>query len=178
VRTTVIIPPVPVVSLEDAKAQVKPAGDGDDALIGRMVSAATAYLDGPDGWLGRALGQQTLEVAGDLFACRTVALPFQPVTSIVSVRYDDTHGVEQVADPASYLFRGAALSPAWGTSWPATRRDEEPVRVRYRAGYGALPEAIRAAILMMVEAMYEGTAGAVAFPPAAESLLTPFRLYA
>ena len=177
-RVAVITPPMPVVSLEEAKAQLHVDGDCDDVLIGGMLAAATAFLDGPDGWLGRALGRQTLEVAGDLFAWRSIVLPFPPVTSIVSVKYDDAYGTEQVLAPASYVLRGSAVTPLWGTSWPVPRRDDEPVRVRYQAGYGPVPAPIRVAILLMVEAMYDNAAGAATIPPAAGTLLAPFRLFA
>ena len=59
---TVVTPPAPIVTLEEAKAHLRVDHADEDALITAVVATATAWLDGPDGWLGRALGEQMLEV--------------------------------------------------------------------------------------------------------------------
>jgi hypothetical protein len=68
----VIEPPGEVISLVDAKKHLRvDHGDDDDYITG-LVAAAVAWLDGPAGWLGRALGVQTLELVTDRFGdyCR------------------------------------------------------------------------------------------------------------
>ena len=59
-RVVVVTPPEPVVSLEEAKLHLRVDGDGEDTRISSMIEAATTEIDGPDGWLGRALSRQTL----------------------------------------------------------------------------------------------------------------------
>lgn len=40
-----------------------------DVILDVMARAATATIDGPDGWLGRALGSQVLELQAERFPC-------------------------------------------------------------------------------------------------------------
>ncbi len=60
----------------------------------------------------------------------------------------------------------------------------EAVRVRYRAGYESLPDAISVAILLMVADLYRnrmttqpGTQSVVPMSTTVEALLGPFRVY-
>lgn len=191
-RVTVITPPAgPVVSLEEAKAHVNVHFDDDDPLIEAYVAAAIANLDGPSGWLGRALGAQTLEARFDSFSGEPIVLPCPPIAAIASVKYVDLDGVEQTVDPATYELLGDELAPKYGSSWPQVRRQREAVRVRYTAGYtvgdppAALHPAIRAALLLMVGDLYGNreTVAAVnmiEIPMSASvlNLLTPLRIYA
>ncbi|MBW6531922.1 head-tail connector protein [Sphingomonas sp. RRHST34] len=196
-RVFVVIPPEPVVTLDEAKAHLKVDGSDEDALIEAYVAAATGHIDGPDGWLGRALGVQTLEARCDSASCRdVVSLPFPPVIELVSVSYLDRDGIEQMADLADVEQLGANII-ATGAAWPwvggSTRR--EAVRIRYRAGYApdtsgaepksTLPAAIRAAILLMTGDLYRNrdtvainTVTQVPMSTAVANLLRPFRVYA
>ena len=80
-RAELVIPPVDaVVSLTEAKAHLRVSHDDEDAEIAAMVDAATAYLDGLDGVLGRALGQQTWRAVFQAGSC-TDRLPIGPVIS-------------------------------------------------------------------------------------------------
>jgi uncharacterized phiE125 gp8 family phage protein len=156
-RVFVVTPPEPVVSLAEAKQQLKVSGTGEDALITGYIAAATETLDGPDGYLGRALGVQTLEARFDVLSpCdRVVTLPFPPVIDLVSVKYLDAAGAERTADNADVELLGTKLVPA-GSSFPweggSTRA--EAVRIQYRAGYQTIPAPVRAAILLMVGDLY------------------------
>ena len=178
-RVVVVTPPAPVVSLADAKTHLRVDGDSENDLITGMVAAATAHLDGPDGWLGRALGVQTLEARGDLFrGGGAVELPCPPVVSVTLVKFLDSAGVEQTLASSAYEVRGDTILPAWATRWPTSRLNGDGVRVRYQAGYATLPAPIRAAVLLMVGVSYTDrdrvpeAAGAVA------ALLAPYRVWA
>ncbi len=57
----VIDPPAPLVTLERVKAHLRVDGAEEDDLIAVYIAAAQATIDGPGGWLGRALGRQTIE---------------------------------------------------------------------------------------------------------------------
>ena len=65
-RLAVVTPPEPVVTLADAKQHLKVSHSAEDALIEGMVAAATQMIDGPESWLGRVLGVQTLDAFVDL----------------------------------------------------------------------------------------------------------------
>jgi uncharacterized phiE125 gp8 family phage protein len=186
-RTIVITPPEPFVELDTAKAHLRVTDDTEDTLIAAYIAAACGHIDGPAGWLNRAIGQQTLEMRGSFFTGCDWALPFPPVTSVISVKYLDSDGAEQTLDPDQYDVRGNVVARAYGTSWPSSRSTAETVRVRYEAGYEVIPPAIIAATLLMVGDLYNFRetavggqgAAAVAVPmsTAVEALLAPFRVY-
>lgn len=190
-RVFVVTPPEPVVSLADAKRHLRVDGNDEDALIEAMIAAATGHIDGPDGWLGRALGVQILEARTDFSCGSSIRLPFRPVVELVSVSWFDRGNVEQMVDLEDLELLGSDLIAA-GTAWPwsggSTRR--EAIRIRYRAGYphdgnvSTLPAPIRAAILLMVGDLYRnrdttavGTINKIDMSTTVENLLAPFRVF-
>ncbi|WP_347091675.1 head-tail connector protein [Sphingomonas parapaucimobilis] len=186
-RVFVITPPEPVISWQDVDAHLKLDGDVEQAaLVEAYIAAATGHIDGPDGWLGRSIGVQTLEARCDTPTCGScIRLPFPPVIELVSVSYLDATGVEQMADLEDFEVMGRDLVPS-GFEWPweggSWRR--EAVRIRYRAGYEAAPAPIKAALLLMVGDLYRNretvSAGAMTHVPMSatvENLLAPFRVF-
>lgn len=184
-RVVVVEPPEPVVTWEDADNHLKLDGDtSQQAEVEAFIAAAIEHIDAPDGWLGRAIGAQTLEVRGSFFDGDRWRLPFPPVIEVSAVKYLDVNGVEQTLPDDFYEVRGDEIVRAYGKSWPATRRDDESVRVTYRAGYVSLPMPIRAAILLMTEDLYRnrgtvtaGTSSAIPMSATPTRLLTPYRLF-
>lgn len=77
----IIAPAELPVMLSDAKAHLRVDFDDDDFLIGSMVNAATDYLDGWNGILGRCLVTQTWTIERDE-GCEFVS-PF-PQSELVS----------------------------------------------------------------------------------------------
>lgn len=156
---TVTAAPDPLVTLEQAKAHLRVDHSDDDTLIGTYIAAASAHIDGPGGWLGRAVGVQTLEYRRDEFwsrACEAVALPFPPIISVTSVKYLDTSGVEQTIDPGEYeLTGGSMLRPVYSGTWPTVRSQADAVRIVYQAGSPEVPAAIVAAVLLIVGDLYQ-----------------------
>ena len=186
-RVIVITPPERVVTLDQAKQHLRVDGDDDDALIKAFIDASTAHIDGPDGWLGKAIGLQTLEAGLDGFIYDPISLPYPPVLTVTGIVYDDIAGVERTLDPATYEVRDGAIGTVWGKSWPSTRAycgASRSVRITYRAGYETVPAPIVVAILMMVGDMYRnretagtGGMGAVPMTASVDALLNPFRVY-
>lgn len=187
-RVIVIEPPQPIITLAEAKQQLKVDADDDDALIEAYIAAATGHIDGPDGWLGRAIGVQTLEAALDGFVYDPIRLPYPPLIDVVSIRYEDVTGTWRDLDPATYELRDGEVGTAWGKSWPGTRAyrgASRSVRIRYRSGYEQVPASLRVALLMFVDDLYRnrgnvavGTVGEIKMPMASSMLLQPFRVYA
>lgn len=178
-RVVVVTPPAPVVSYAEAVARLRLAGGTDEqADVEGMIAAATALIDGPDGWLGRAIGEQILEACFDRFpTCGTVMLPYPPVAGIVSVKYDDTDGNEQTVPSTDYRLAGARLVLRAGKAWPSVAAEVEAIRVRYDAGYETVPANIKSAILLMAGDQYRHRDTAPELSRAAESLLTPLRVF-
>ena len=159
----VITPPAAIVTTAEAKKQLGVTGAGDDTYIDSLVAVATQTIDGPNGWLGRAIGSQTLELRMDRFPCADeISLPLPPLVSRTSVKYDDADGAEQTLSAEDYRLTGAGTDAGLirlksGKSWPNIIEQAEAVRVRYVAGYGlaeAVPGPIKQAVLLMVQALY------------------------
>lgn len=191
----VITPPAaPLVPLATVKAHLR-VGDGQDDLISTYLAAASAHIDGPGGWLGKAIGVQTLEARFDRFDCDHIELPYGPLIDVVSVKYDDPDGVEQTVDAEGYTLDEEGLLGSHSGSWPAARLRPGSVRVRYRAGYvadptanplvPAVPAPIVAALLLMVgdleanrSTTIDGTVSRVPMSTTVEDLLQPYRRWA
>lgn len=187
-RVLVITPPAPLVTWADADAHLRLSGDETDRLyVEGLIAAATAHIDGPEGWLGRALGVQTLEARFSAAASsRFLRLPYPPFLEFVSGLYVDELGVEQELVAEDLEVLGSDLSAVSGVfPWSGRPLRREAVRVRYKAGYpNGVPAPIRVAILMMVGDMYRnrtttqpGTQSAVPMSIKVEDLLAPFRVY-
>jgi uncharacterized phiE125 gp8 family phage protein len=156
-----------IIDLATAKAHLRVDAADDDEVIGLLVEAATARLDGWSGILGRCLVNQTWACTFPRFPSsyreRLLRLPLAPVSSIASVTYIDAAGAEQTLDPATYRLLVDVESPfvalAPLASWPSTDRRDDAVTVAFVAGYGesgdAVPGPIRQAILSMVADAFE-----------------------
>ncbi|MFX4083658.1 hypothetical protein ACKU27_00990 [Sphingobium yanoikuyae] len=197
-RVIVITPPAPILTWEEADQHLRLDGDEEQReMVERLIAAATQHIDGPAGWLGRALGLQTLEARMAGF-CDQIRLPYQPIVDIVSVHHLDDTGQPVLVDPDTYELFGRDLGCAWGKFWPtpgAYRGNTETVRVRYRAGYAVDPDAdplepnvpapIKQAILLMVGDMWHARATvatgaamqAVPMSTTVQNLLSPFQVY-
>ncbi len=122
-------------------------------------------------------------------------IPYPPIVSVASVTYADAAGEDQVMDPAAYRLGTHGLAPVYGTSWPTARLDDDPIRIRYQAGWPMSegdspvwtgPPGIKVAILMMVGDLFENRESqvivdsrAVQFSnPNADLLLAPWKVWA
>lgn len=182
----VIEPPSEIVSIVEAQQHLTDLPEEDEPLVKMFIAAASAWIDGPAGWLGRAIGVQVLEWQRSNWPCHGEALPFPPEIEVISVTYIDPAGVEQ-----EWPVTGSVAFD----SMPDVRGLPGDVKIRYRAGYGtkdgeqppvwtnAAPAPIKVAILMLVAHWYRNrepvTVGAAVenLPFGVEALLSPYRVY-
>jgi len=184
--TLTTAPASDIITLTEAKAQVRDDGVAEDALIQTYISAAGAYLDGVDGVLGRALVTQVWELKLDAFPVNALRLPLPPLQVVNSVSYVDPAGANQtVASFQTYFRNGIGfIRPDPGASWPATKVQENAVTVQFTAGYGAaaaVPASIRLAALMLIASAVKNReaeiAASMAAPnPAIDRLLRPYTI--
>jgi uncharacterized phiE125 gp8 family phage protein len=146
------------ITLADAKVhlRVEVGFTDDDALITALITAAREFAEH---YTGRALAPQTLELALDAFPLDNIELIGSPVTSITTVKYIDVVGVEQTLSSALYTLNdygvSAGIEQAYNSPWPDTQAVANAVKVRYVAGYTAIPKTVRAAMLLMIGDFYE-----------------------
>ena len=179
------------ISLEEVKDHLRVDCDDEDALLSGYIRAETENVEQV---LNRALVTQTVDLYLDAFPSDgTVNLPRSPVQSVTGVNYT-TQGSSGVygstvgaAQYTADIFSTPARVVRRSTGeWPtADLETDNPIRVRYTAGYGDMgsdvPEAIRTAILLRVGDRYwqrEATGEKNVYPTrAAERLLAPYRVW-
>ena len=188
-RPILITPPaVDLLVLSDVKAHLRVDSSDDDALITALIAAATAYLDGYAGIMGRCLINQTWKLSQKYFGGMAVRLPFPDVSS-VTVKYYDASNSEQTVSSANYQLLeddGGSLVEFYANVVPPVPYvfREDAVNITLVAGYGAaaanVPQAIRQAMLLLVADWYDNRqtmqAGRLAqLPFSVEALLAPFK---
>lgn len=168
----VVIGPAQVVTAADAKAVKVFASDDEDSYIAALLAVAQSQIDGWNGWLGRAIGLQTLEV--ELAASLDWSphcLPLPPYVDTISeviadgirtVRYRAGYGASP-ALPLPAAIKHAIILMA-GTLRDAAPSDEGALKRETIDGVGSFDYALP-----------DGAADAM--QKAAQNLLAPYRVY-
>jgi uncharacterized phiE125 gp8 family phage protein len=142
-RALITAPTDAVLTRPVVKQHLRIDFDDDDDLIDALILAVVAQIDpAAGGWLGRALRPQTWELRLHGFPNRGIQLPFPPLISVSSLKYDDTNGVEQtLVENTGFRVLGIGtngkqvVAPLYNQIWPNARCDSESVRIRFRCGY-------------------------------------------
>ena len=162
-----------VLTVAEAKQHMRVDFDDDDGLIGGYIATAIQSIDGRDGWLGRALGEQTWELRLPAFCGSEIKTPLPPLIEAESVKYYDANDTLQTLFTGDYEVVGiggfgkARVVLKTGKRWPSIAKRAESVVVRFRAGYitGAepstpnVPEVIKQAVRLMVADSFEARGG-------------------
>jgi len=178
------------VSVADAKKHCRVEEDDteDDLLIEGLIGAATGFLDGPSGILGRAIITQVWLLELPSFPT-SICLPLEPVQS-VEVSYLDGDGAEQDLAAETYELvprpsRKTRMIQIDGSTLPALHSSSFPVRISMTAGFGAaadVPPDLLVAIKMLVAFWYEHrealvpSNGLVGLPLPVSALLARWRI--
>jgi uncharacterized phiE125 gp8 family phage protein len=175
-------------SLAEAKAHCRIDHDDENALVASLIVAAREYAET---FTHRALAPQTWEDTRDTFPNGVWVLPKPPVTSVTSVTYVDGAGDTQTWAASNYTTdlpagRWAACAkivPVYATFWPITRAVINAVTVRFVCGYSTTPEAIKAAMKLLIGHWYKNRETSVignqneTLVTAVDSLLWPFKAF-
>ena len=183
----VTAPAVEPITLAEAKAHLRPAGDHDDDYISGLISDAVDMIDG-EGVLGRAMITQSWAqwFAQSLGRVRLTMGPFQ---SLTSVEYYDASGTLQSASASDFEIRKdrdfVTIGPKGGATWPAGQTRADAIKVTYVAGFGDaasdVPPSLRRAILLLIGHWYENREAATEFnlkelPMGVEALIDRHRV--
>ena len=133
-----IAPTLLAVDLSMIKKNMVIDGDYMDDVVTGWARGVISQLEHE---IGQCLMEQTWRVTLDAFVPE-IALP-HPVIDIVSVKYIDPDGAEQLLGTGDYRVRASRydslLVPGRGTRWPATLADTDVVTIEVQCGYGATP---------------------------------------
>ena len=185
----VIRPTTEPVSLSEARAHLRIDGSDTDASLAGYIIAARQHAEN---YCRRALLTQTWDQTFDydwpyIDGVYRLDFPFQPVSSVTQITYTDEDNIVQTLGSTQYLLRGTGgnnipyVVPADGVTWPTVLYIPETIRVRFIAGYGSnpgdVPEAIRTAMLMHIELLYDRDPQARSLlEDARDTLLDPYRV--
>lgn len=204
--TLITKPDDEVVSLVEARQHLRIPDDDttQDTLILALLAAAGR---GAEHECNRALITQTWKLTLDSFpGCwglysigdyphpdlrQRIQLPLPPTQSVTSVKYIDVNGVEQTmvanTDYVVDLNEPCRITPAYGLTWPATRRQLAAVNVVFVAGYGEpsdVPACVKPWVLLQLGALYENRESVIVDTritlvemPFAARILDPVRYY-
>lgn len=150
-------PTVEPVSIADIKADFRVDAADDDARLDRHISEAREWVEKR---IQTKLLTQTWELILDEFPCDEITLPFGPVQSITSIKYDDSEGDEQTFDPTRYRVDIYSNAPRIFAvdAWPTTAAYANALRVRFVAGFVSVdlvPWPVKVAIRLKVQEFYD-----------------------
>jgi uncharacterized phiE125 gp8 family phage protein len=179
-RLTLTTPPTDLpVTLTEAREACQVLWQGDDAQIMGLIHAATSYIDGMDGVLGRAIMPQEWTMTVDNYS-QSIELPLPPFREIVSVAALDEEGAATAL--AATEYRTIGTNPA--TLLLPANTTAAGVQIVFGCGYDDVPDAIRYAVLMLVRHWYDFpgivVSGAVAMhkqPMTVEALLAAYKVH-
>lgn len=149
-----------VVTLSEVKADLRiDTTDFDDELSSWIAAAVTRVQEAARIQLLTA----TWTLYLDRFPRSTIPIWKAPVTSIETIQYIDQAGNLQALDAADYLVSvrdwPRRITPAYGHSWPVTRRQPDAVRITFVAGYGiasAVPDLAKGLVKLLVRGSWGG----------------------
>lgn len=163
----VTAPTLEPVTLQEAKDQCRIDTDDYDALLTRLITVARSKIEGRDG-IGILFSAQTWKLSLDRMPVE-IWIPIGPVLSIDSIVYVDEGGTSRTLASSGYQWRkdlfGARIKPPYSGTFPTVRQQYDAVQVTFTAGFPGtedspptrenIPEALRHAILMLVEHYFD-----------------------
>jgi len=135
-------------TLANLKAWLNLTATGDDAVLTRLVTAASAFVEN---WLGRAIGLAAYLEARDGTGGSTLAFTVTPVLAVTALTIDG-HPVPPSPDGIApgYVFTPSRLALLGG----GFRRGLGNVLIGYQAGYAAVPPEVEQAVIALAALRY------------------------
>lgn len=157
-------PTTPLLTADEAKAQCRFDEDAEDTHFVSLIARATRHCEEI---CKRAFITQTWTLTMDwwqdrrYWSCGAIYVPRPSLIAVTSISYVDDNGTTQTLASDQYRVDAASqpgrIEPAYGVTWPTTRRVIGAVTIVHTAGYGAasaVPEDIKHAVVMMAAVMH------------------------
>lgn len=165
-------------TLSQAKAELVVDFSDDDQILTHKIAEVRSQAEA---MLNRRLITQVWTLVYDRFEAIHY-LPLGPVASVDEIRYRDSAGtlttLASTEWQSSVRFEPARVMPAQNKVWPVTNDQPEAVEIDLTVGYGAsgdsVPEAIMAALKLMLNGAYDKREGPATM---AKNLLVPHVLH-
>jgi len=146
------------ITIEELKTHLRVDIADEDTLLNSLIQAAREYCERITGrQFVSATYDQTFEKWED-----NLVLSYPPLSSVTSVKYYDEDGVEQTLSSAVYDVvtneEPGYIRLAYNQSWPTIRSQNEPITVRFVAGYGVdddVPSVLKQAIKLLAGHLFE-----------------------
>ncbi|MCI5095775.1 MAG: head-tail connector protein [Rhodobacteraceae bacterium] len=188
---TLVTPPAALpVELDTMRGHLRVEEGQEEVYLTHCLTTATAQLDGDNGELGCALLHQTwAERFPPVRTGRTaVCLSLHPVVTLQAVEYRDAAGAWQSADLGAFeLFEEDGRFWVQSKSWPTPGAYPKPLRLTYRAGFGAtgadIPSPLVHAVLLLAAHFYENREPVVMdgtpveMPRSVDALIAPYKVW-
>lgn len=158
-----VAPADSMVTLAEAKVQLRVDGTDEDSLIQSLCKAADQIAENKT---GRAFMQSTYEYIADTWDEEIIIYP-APLVSVESVKYYDSDNVEQTLAADQYVV---SVKPIPGVikflSMPSLYDRRDAVTITYKVGYGAaaadvaaqrsaIPEDVKSWVKINLTTLYE-----------------------
>lgn len=182
-----------VITVAELKANLRQEDDGQDEFLQTLIDQAVELVDPANGGnLGRALRPQTWELQLDRFPPWQLDLPFPPLITLDSVKYDDAAGVEHTLTVGTnFMMFGQGgvyktyLAPMYNSFWPLTKCYPGSVRIRFTSGYtkpdddtaDPLPAGIKAYLLLFAGGLFDKQPAGMPDGTNIERLLDRWRVF-
>lgn len=158
----VLITPVATapVSLVEVRAHLRIDHTDEDPTLQAYIDAATDFLGGRHGCLGKLLATQTWQQAYPVFTSPMLFPDYlSPVQAVDQITYYDAGNLVQTLAPAVYSFVPNAIGGAQivlnaNQAWPSTYTRDDAVLVDFIAGYEKLPPTLRHVMLLLIGDFY------------------------
>jgi hypothetical protein len=175
--TQTVAPTEEPVTRDEAKLFAKITNRIEDDLVDELIEAARIAVET---WTLRQLVTATWRLNLDAFPSRVyrgedprfpgirpvnvpeIVIPRPPLSSVTSIKYYDTAGVQQTLNASVYDVdtdsEPGQVTLAFDGSWPNVRRQRKAIEILYVAGYGgasAVPANAKVAVKMLVNDAYE-----------------------
>lgn len=176
------------VSVDELRDHLRLDGSDLDEHAQLLIAAETRYAER---FTGRRFVPQTWDYALDAFPAegelQTIKLPLSSVISVGGVYYADSNGADQTMDAGLYVtdLASGRIGLLQSGTWPQTTDQIGAVRIRFTAGdvdtsqspaTVAVREDVKLAIMLRVQASFDGGDQAKALREAADGYLKPHRV--
>ena len=159
----------------EVKVQARIDTTEEDALIDGFIKSAVQRLEGPECWIQLITAVYELRIDDFPSSGEVIVIPKPPLTTIDSIIYTDSSGVEQTLATSVYTVNAKSIHEpdnaevylSFNQSWPSTRSIRDAVKVRYSCGFGDpedVPSALKNWIMAAVAAMYKNREEMIAQP--------------